>query len=258
MERIRQTKSTGLHAGALRTFGMVFALTGMVGKCILQNQLLGMGHVTTQELLEAMQSSNLVMLYATASLILQALETCAVPIFAFLLVEGVIHTRNFQNYFLRVLGVALISEIPFNLAMGSKLLDLSSRNPVFGLVLALIVLYFFGRCQEKSLKNSLLKALVALAAVVWCSMLRVSYGGCVVILASVLWLMRGKPLFRGMVGAAAAMLCSLYSLYFLASPMSFLAIHFYNGEKGPQNKAVNYLAYPMLLTIVFLISKFIR
>ena len=41
------------------------------------------------ELLEMMQGSDNVMILATVTLILQALETCAVPIFAFLLVDAV-------------------------------------------------------------------------------------------------------------------------------------------------------------------------
>ena len=253
MERIQQAKRTGLHAGHLRTFGMGFALIGIVGKGVLQNQLLGMGHVTSQELLVAMQSSDLMMTYATVSLVMQALETCAVPIFAFLLSEGFTHTGNFQSYFLRIFALACASEIPYNLAIHGTLLEFSSRNPVFGLVLALIVLYFFNRYSEKSFKNSLIQALVALAAIGWGSMLHVSYGSCTIILAVVLWLMRNKPLLRGMVGAAAAMICSIYSLFFMASPMSFLAIHFYNGERGAQNKVINYLAYPVILLAVFFI-----
>lgn len=36
----------------------------------------------------------------------------------------------------------------------------------------------------------------------------------------------------------------------MAAPMGFLAIHFYNGEKGPENRIVDSLAYPALLLVV--------
>lgn len=81
MERIRDTKNGGITGAGLRTWGMLFLTVGIVGKSILQNRLLRLGAVTPQQLLEAMQGSNAVMLYATLALVMQALETCAVPIF---------------------------------------------------------------------------------------------------------------------------------------------------------------------------------
>ena len=57
-------------------------------------------------------------------------------------------------------------------------------------------------------------------------------------------------MLRSMAGAAASILCCLFSMFFLAAPMGFLAIHFYNGEKGADNRWVNYLAYPVLLLMI--------
>lgn len=256
MERIRDTKTSGISRNALHTWGMFFLALGILGRSIFQNQLLGLSSVTAQQLLEAMQSSEAMMLYATLGLVLQAIETCALPIFAFLLVEGVQKTSNFRNYFFRVLGVAVLSEIPYNLAMSAKLFDFSSRNPVFGLVLAMIAMYFYGRYAEKSVKNTLIKLVVTLAAMIWGSMLSIEYGGCLVLVAVVLWAFRAKPLMRNIAGATATILGSLYSLFMMAAPMGFLAIHFYKGEKGEENRLVNYLAYPVLLLAVALVGMF--
>ena len=43
----------------------------------------------------------------------------------------------------------------------------------------------------------------------------------------------------------------------MAAPMGFLAIHFYNGEKGEENRLVNYLAYPVILLAVGLAGAFL-
>ena len=254
MERIRDTRNVGITSAGLRTWGMLFLTVGIVGKSILQNRLLRLGAVTPQQLLEAMQGSNAVMLYATLALVMQALETCAVPIFAFLLAEGAQHTSNFRNYCFRVAGLALASEIPYNLAMSGKLVDLSSRNPVFGLVICLMILFFYRRFPEKKAGQILLRGLVTVAALVWCSMLSIQYGSCLVVIFTVLWAFRSKPMLRSVAGASAAMLCCLSSMFFMASPMGFLAVHFYNGEKGTDNRTVSYLAYPVLLLAVWAVG----
>lgn len=256
MERIRDTKSSGLTGGALHTWGMLFLAVGIVGKSILQNRLLGVGQVSVQQLLEAMQSSDTVMIYATAALVMQALETCAVPIFAFLLVEGVQHTANFRNYFLRIAGLAVLSEIPYHLAMSGKVLDLSARNPVFGLVMALAMVFFYRRYPEKTVPHLLIRLVVTVSAILWCSMLSINAGGCLVFLVAVIWMFRQKPMMRGIAAATASLVCSLTSMFYMAAPMGVLTIHFYNGEKGEQNRVVSYLAYPVLLLAAWLIGTF--
>lgn len=250
MERLarQERERSGITRQALRLWGLLFVMAGIVGRSILQNRLLNMGNVSSQELLEAMMASEQVMVYATLALIMQAVEACAIPIFACLLVEGVQHTKNLGKYFLRVLGVAAISELPYNLAMSGSLVDVSSRNPAFGPVLALVMLILYQRFAEKKAANAAMKVLVTLAAIVWPLMLNVQDGACCVILVTTLWLSRNRKQYRTFIGCAAGALCSLLSVYYLAIPMAFLAIHFYRGDKGEENRLVNYLAYPVLLT----------
>lgn len=240
-------ETTGIAASTLHGWGMLFAALGIIGRGILQTRLLGLGETTPQALLEAMQSSGSTMAIATVSLVLQAMETCAIPFFALLLVEGFRHTSDFRRYLLRVFGTAVVSEIPYNLAISGKILDLSGRNPVFGVVLALIMLYFYGRFPGRSGKNLVIKAVVTAAALLWPVMLGVTFGSALVLTAAVMWLFREKPLLRNIGGACAVVVCALSSPFYLAAPMGILGAHFYNGEKGEENRVVNYLAYPVLL-----------
>lgn len=250
-------KPRGFSANALRVWGFSFLLLGIAGQSIIQNQILGLGSVSTQELLGAMDSNPAIMGLATVALIFQAIQTCAAPLFAFLLTEGLIHTSNKRNYLTRVLLVAVISEIPYNLAMNGTILDFSSRNPVFGLVLAMIAVMLYQRFPEKKFVNVLIKIAITLAAILWANMLGIQDGNCLVVLTATFWAFRNKPTYRNMAGVAAACICSMFSTFYLASPMAVMALYLYNGESGQRNRIVNYAAYPVVLLCVGLIAFFL-
>ena len=248
MERLSVHRKQGINSNALKTWGLVFLICGIIGRGVIQNGMLGIHNLSAQQLLEVLNASDEAMMLVTASLALQAVETCAVPIFSFMLVEGVQHTSSFKNYFTRVFLLAVMTEIPYNLAMSGGFFDLSSRNPVFSLVLCMVMLYLFGRFPEKNLKNIVFKLVFFAATVVWCEMLKVEFGSAMVLVTAVLWAMRAT-MYRQFVGAAAAIVCTVFSLFFVASPMGFMAVHFYNGEKSNNDRRLTYLSYPCVLLI---------
>ena len=61
------------------------------------------------------------------------------PIYAFLLVEGYFHTKNLKKYAARLLIFALISEIPFNLAMGSRVFYPLHQNVLWSFLVSLLL-----------------------------------------------------------------------------------------------------------------------
>lgn len=258
MERIPTRRPSGISRSSLRMWGLLFLAAGIVGRSILQFRMLGMGVISGEELLALLDSSPDMMTIATTALILQIMETCALPIFTFLLVEGFQHTSDFPKYILRVLFVAVISEIPYDLAVTGKFLNLSIQNPALGLPLCLLLLNFFRAYPGKSPKNLLIKVALTLATLGWSAMLRVEYGVCMVMVAISLYLLWSKPLARNMVGATVAILCGRGSLLMMAAPMGFLAVHCYNEEKNTEeNRYISYLAYPVCLVIVAIAGFFI-
>ena len=68
------------------------------------------------------------------------------PLFAYLLILGMENTRNIRNYFTRLFVFALISQLPFFLAIG---IEPTRLNIFFTLSFGLLFVYFFK-------KNSLL------------------------------------------------------------------------------------------------------
>lgn len=246
--------SKGLNTTGLRTWGLVILVLATAGKALLQNRLLQM--LGTVDLLAVLEADG-GMLIATIALILQAVEGCAIPIFCLLLVEGATHTADINKYLGRVAGLAVLSEIPYNFAMSGKLIDLSDRNPVFGMLLALVMIWFFQRYQGKNVKMVAIKAAVVLAAVVWAAMLGIAHGLPCVLVTAVLWAMRVKPNLRNLMGGAAMMLCCLISPFYLAASMGFLIVHFYNGEKGSSSQTAHYLVYPIALVAIGVIGFFL-
>ena len=60
----------------------------------------------------------------------------AFPVFAFLISEGVRHTRNRMKYFLQLLGFAVVSEVPWYLLNGSD----GTHNVLFTMALGVMAL----------------------------------------------------------------------------------------------------------------------
>ena len=249
MTENEKRKKRGLSGNALRVWGMAFAFCGIIGRGVVQTHMLSMKGAGSAELLDILNSSTNAMTLATFSIVMQIAETCAVPIFAMLLIEGMQNTSDVMTYFKRVIGIAIVSEIPFNLAFSGKLIDMESRNPVFGVALCLFMLYLWGNYSTKGKKNAFIKLLLSIVTLLWCQMLKVDHGAALVIIVSIFWVFRKNTIFFNFAGAAAAMLCSLISPFYLASPMGVLAVHSYNGEKSTHTHRYNYLMYPILLII---------
>ena len=259
MERINDTRPRGLNRGALRTWALLLAVGGLVGRGLIQNHILGVGTVSTDQLLAMMNASSDTMTLVTVSLVLQFAEAMAVPLFALLLAEGVAHTASLKKYVLRVAACALAAEIPYDLLMHGKVVAMSTQNPMFGLVLGLLVIHFFRMYQGKGFKNFMVKLLVVAMGIVWARMLGVEMGEAVVLLAAPMYAFRHKPMVRNLLAAILAMVCAVFSLFFVMAPFGGLFLHFYNGEKGEAEpgKVVTYLAYPAAILLLALAGMFL-
>lgn len=183
----------------------------------------------------------------------------AFPIYCFLLVEGVHHTRNTKKYGLRLLIGALLSEIPFDLAFSGGI-DLSSCSVMVTLLLG------FGMLQAMKRVKGFRKVLVILPFFLAAEWLRTDYAGNGIAIIAMLELTRDLP--QGKMWRLLGMIVLCWFGYGvrvgpvmvpieLFAVTSLAVIHFYDGKKQTSNNAVQwafYLFYPVHLLILWGIS----
>lgn len=71
------------------------------------------------------------------------------PIFAFMIVEGDFHTKNLRKYVKRLLVFAVLSEIPFNLAMGSRIFYPIHQNVLWSFLISIGLIHWNEKVKEK-------------------------------------------------------------------------------------------------------------
>lgn len=264
-ERIVPHRVSGNSSQTLRHWGLLFIAAGIVGRSIIQNRMLDMMNLTADEVLAVMDGSNMGFALATSAILLQVVTCCAIPLFAFLLVEGAKRTASFPKYLLRIAALALVTEIPYDLAMYDKVFYWDNQNPVFGLLLGLVMIYFFKTYGGKRLKTFFVALLVIVVSICWSDMLRIDDGLVQILIIPILWFTRGNRRMQLYIGAIAMCfsvvlptgdLGSIGSLKYLAAPLSFLFVFRYNEEPGEGNRLINYAAYPVMLFGIWLLGKF--
>ena len=84
------------------------------------------------------------------------------PIYAFLIVEGYFHTKNLKKYIGRLLIFAILSEIPFNLAMGSSLFFPIHQNVLWSFLISIGLIHWNEKVKERKLWKRILVGIITL------------------------------------------------------------------------------------------------
>ena len=178
----------------------------------------------------------------------QMLDVClrligrlAFPIYAFLLVEGFLHTSSWKKYALRMFTFALLSELPFDLAAYGRIYW-KHQNVFFTLLIGLIVLKGIEKVEEN--KAAVLGVILVGCVLGYVGHVDYSFMG--VLLIAVLYLLRGDHKKRCIVGGA------LFA-YEVTSIFAFMMIYRYNGKKGESRlpRMVFYGFYPVHLFLLW-------
>lgn len=171
-----------------------------------------------------------------------AVGRLAFPIFAFLVSEGAAHTGNIKKYLLRLLVLALVSEIPFDLMLYSTAFYPGHQNVIWTFLVSLIAVY----CLRRFSGNGLICFLCAAAAALISAVCRFDYGA-LGVLTVLLFSFAGredKP--RLIVGFA--LICLAYGVLYsvwaqLFALLSLIFIFMYNGKRGKDGAALRLVFY---------------
>ena len=180
--------------------------------------------------------------------IMRKIGRLAFPIYCFLLVEGFFHTKNVKKYFRNCFLFAILSEIPFNMAIFGQVFYSRGQNVYFTLCIGLATLIILDRRKRypKSKYMWLQIFIIVLAASIG-QILDVDYHWKGVLFIVMFYYVRNmQEWIRNLVGICAF-------AYEGTAPLAFLPIHFYNGTRGRQMKYLFYAIYPIHLLILGLI-----
>lgn len=194
--------------------------------------------------------------------IIRSIGRISFPIFIFLLVEGLYHTRNIRKYLLRLALFSLISEIPFDLAFRRQLFDWQYQNVFFTLLIGLAAIalmqykrnFFNNTTLANQFLNHLVNILIAAAAMLLAKVLKTDYNWAGVLAILTAYWLRSSDLQMWFVCLVLFFFSSDLELYALFC-IPFIA--HYNGKKGNLPKWMPYLFYPIHLLLLWGITSVI-
>ena len=245
-------KTPDITADGLKMFACIVMLIQTVGIAVIEKGLIHLDQYTQESLNQAMSQDSRLMTLAGIGSIMQLIGGMAIPVFAFLLVEGFRNTSDYKKYLLTMIITALVSEIPYDLAICGKVWDLSSQNAMITMCICLIML----KCMElfsnsSGFAGSMVRILIMIAAIVWVSIFCAEYGLCMVLLVTVFYVFDTKNVLKTVLGC-------IISLMYVTGPIAFYGIWCYNGERKDRiNKYVYYAFYPLHLLMLGVIAKFV-
>lgn len=175
----------------------------------------------------------------------------AFPIFAYLIGEGMVHTKSVKEYQKRLLFFAVISEIPFDLAFSKTLVDLSTWNIMFTLLMGTVCIDLLqknGYGTDSGLKIGLIMIIAQIV--------NVDGGAYGVLVIVMLYLYKEQP---------QKILLTLIVIYGIAlgwiyryAILAYLPIYCYNHKRGAEIKWITYWFYPIHLLVLAGIYTVIR
>lgn len=183
------------------------------------------------------------------------------PIYCFMVAQGMVLTKDKKSYLKRLFIFALVSEIPYDLAFRNTIFEYYNQNVIFTLFLGALLIYIWQVIEDKSYKVYIKISLMLIIAILFCFLAQMmftdySYKGIIAI--SLLYLsfsnkyLTALVLFLSFYFEAYVTGYSLYIpfIVYLSIPLILL----YNGKRGKYSKYGFYLFYPGHLMLIYFLK----
>ena len=182
--------------------------------------------------------------HSTTYELMRTIGRISYPVFAFLVVEGYLHTHDFGRYAKRLLYFAIVSEIPWQLINHD-----GSHNVLFTLLVGLFVLYMIEHWHTTNINISLFAIIIGVLLIY----IHTDYDWRGLLLILIFYLFKKDPLFQTVFGI---LVMSFYG--FTGALLAFMVINAYNGHRGfiqgDLGKHLVYLFYPCHLLLLWTVG----
>jgi hypothetical protein len=186
----------------------------------------------------------------------------AFPIYCFLLVEGFHYTRSRGKYALRLFVFALLSEVPFDLALQQSFFDVNYNNVFWTLLIGLLTIWAADVVAQKVRQRvphearqrlwiGVVRIFVLICGALAAQLLATDYGASGVFAIYIMYLFYEQRMagFATMVVALGL----LDGTIEFAALLMLVPLHFYDGTRGKQMKYFFYAFYPVHLLLLALL-----
>lgn len=172
-----------------------------------------------------------------AGIVMHIIGRVTMPIMAFMIAEGYIHTHDFKRYAGRLLIFAIVSDIPFMIFERTN----AGHNVMFTLFLGLMAIWFVDHA-DRSYKAVFGASLMIVAALY----LRLDWSFIGVLLCVLFWKFRGNFLAVSISAVALSIMTVIVygQVWQFGMLLSLPLLRLYDGKRGQGSKWGFYVFYP--------------
>lgn len=187
------------------------------------------------------------------------------PIFAFLISEGYVYTKNLKKYFLRLFIAAYLAQLPFTFVIRS---DKYEFNTICTLIIGLLTITIYDKT------NKYIGIIAAIVLSLIAGYINVDYGIYGVAVIFFFYVFRENKSLKTTFFVLSTIIYFSFRIlkyyprgtymlthafehflpFCIFTALAIIPILFYNNKQGPKTKYFFYIFYPLHLTILALIK----